>query len=886
MVSNAPDLQQAWDDACVEFKKATGLDLAANSDTLPDGDDIVNKFKDYKAKDAEGKEKLNKAKKAVKNTLVAVERIGQVAAQGASMVFGGPASLTMNCISFLIDAGVAYKNIAHNIDELFSRIATVMERFQIYRAHEQIMHPAMIRVAHRLLMAVISMCAKCIEVLNKNAFLKLLKVAAFSSDGGIKSQFDVLAALEAEELQMKGTLTLVATETSKRDIAAGFEQVKATGTEIFKSVSQLSANSAEQAVLTALKEKLDVDDSISKAEYRTHQNKLVSGSCSWIKDDSQYQSWSDVTRNDESLLILKGDEATGKSYAMTAMIRDLLVQYPQGQSTSSRTSIGYHYLTKASRREAPKGGASISKAGPSIRDALKSWAWQAVNNDLFLRKDIAAMFKKESELGDLKACWQTLFLDHLDKGANFLLLLDGVHELDEHELNNLIDIISTLGKIKSTVGRMRVMITSRLPFAQRLSSKIPYDASVIDMPNKTRTDMEIFIREKASSLPIFQKAIDEIQQLKERVCSGLLDAVNGSFLLANVKLDESASKYDPEEVMQVVQRTKDVSSLTDSILEDIRECNRTLTARELQNLNTLLLWAIHGDGDFLIKELEAILYIQQGKTSLQPLSGDIRDKYAAFLKIDGDEDNPYAVVSLKYDSIFDYFINASKEQHSQETAANQSLSKSEIQMVQHFIEKLCDADIYGKLGLKAFFDQKLSQSNMTVAVDCENAHATIALTCLRVLTGEFSEEADGLLWYSGSFLTHHLEKIDLDNVDPRLKAELGPRLVTLFTDSGPAKKATEYDWMPWSYNDTGVQEILRLLRSSAVMKKITGVDEKKQEWVDAVMKDAHPEIALLQDVAKVNAELWLSVEDANKALEHFEWLFGYLNKARTSPYDY
>ena len=107
-------------------------------------------------------------------------------------------------------------------------------------------------------------------------------------------------------------------------------------------------------------------------------------------------------------------------------------------------------------------------------------------------------------------------------------------------------------------------------------------------------------------------------------------------------------------------------------------------------------------------------------------------------------------------------------------------------MAQHFIEKLCEADVYKKLGLKAFFDQKLSQSDLTIAVDCENAHANLALTCLRVLNEEFSEEASGLLWYSGSSLTYHLEKIDLDNIDPRLKAEFGPRLVTLFTQSATA----------------------------------------------------------------------------------------------------
>lgn len=110
MVSDIPGLQEAWEEACAEFKKATKIDLAAASDASINGQDIVNKFNDRKAKDAEAHEKINKAKNALQNTAIAVERIGQVAAQGASMVFGGPATLTMNCVSFLIDAGIAYKN--------------------------------------------------------------------------------------------------------------------------------------------------------------------------------------------------------------------------------------------------------------------------------------------------------------------------------------------------------------------------------------------------------------------------------------------------------------------------------------------------------------------------------------------------------------------------------------------------------------------------------------------------------------------------------------------------------------------------------------------------------------------------------------------------------
>ncbi|KAL5370911.1 hypothetical protein DPSP01_014594 [Paraphaeosphaeria sporulosa] len=131
MSTSTFDLQAEWRETCREFISATEIDLSVKS---PTAEQITAKLDELdEAKEAKSRSKVGKAKRAVGNTLRAVQTIGSLLAQGAELTgFGGPANVTMNCVSFFIDAGFAYKKIADNIDDLFSRIGPIMERAEVY----------------------------------------------------------------------------------------------------------------------------------------------------------------------------------------------------------------------------------------------------------------------------------------------------------------------------------------------------------------------------------------------------------------------------------------------------------------------------------------------------------------------------------------------------------------------------------------------------------------------------------------------------------------------------------------------------------------------------------------------------------------------------------
>ncbi|KAF2231419.1 hypothetical protein EV356DRAFT_518581 [Viridothelium virens] len=873
MTSEVLDLQSEWKETCDEFIKATRMDLNVES---PNAQQILEKLDELKeAKVAESKTTVGKAKKVVGLTLHAVERIGGIAAQGASMAGFGPANITMNCISFFIEAGFEYEKIAENIWDLFGRIGPIMERSQIYKDNQIVIGPEMTRSAHRLLRAIVKTCEKCIVMLKprkRDKIKRFFEVALFSSDGDIKDQLRILESLQDQEGRISGAVTMVTAKNIERNVVAGFLENK-------KTLTKLESATSEERELADLKNKLGIEDSSFKmvsAEYRNRRDKLLPMTCSWLNEDSEYRSWSDTTKESAPIMILRGDEGCGKSFTTTAIIRDLMERYPQGLGNARRISIAYFYLKRGGQKDAQG-----LKLLPSVRDVLQCWAGQLVENDLIYRKDVYNSLTQNADPGTLVETFQKLFLDHLGKGAFFFLLLDETHELDEAGRDHLITLLDNLAPYEADLGSLRIMLTARTPLSQKLSSCDPSKISSVNLGDRTRSDMKAYISDRANSLAIFNQSTVEVQKLKAWVIAELPEAVNGSFFLADRTLNEISNSYDPEGVQQIVKRAKGGAYLSESITKDIQNCNRTLSTKEMRSLNVLLLWVMYGEWTFQIYELESILFVEEQRESLQPLHEEIEKKNAAFFnvtRVTTNSEMRYSTVTLKYSYIAEYFKNLSKERNSPGKTLNQTLSKGEIQMARHFIEKLCDQDVYERLELAAFFDQKLSKSEISVIVDCDNAQARMALGCLQALNYEDDERARSLQFYAGIHLAAHLKGIDLDIVDPHIKAELGPLLVRLFREPATIELCNNFVRESWAYDDEGISTVLQLLRSSAVMKKVADADPEGEHWVNKVLRHEKPEIELLRDSAIVQARLWLSAESPSDVADHFEWLHAYYNK--------
>ncbi|OAG06192.1 uncharacterized protein CC84DRAFT_1091515 [Paraphaeosphaeria sporulosa] len=884
MSTSTFDLQAEWRETCREFISATEIDLSVKS---PTAEQITAKLDELdEAKEAKSRSKVGKAKRAVGNTLRAVQTIGSLLAQGAELTgFGGPANVTMNCVSFFIDAGFAYKKIADNIDDLFSRIGPIMERAEVYIKDREVIGPEMELTTHRMLIAVVKTCQHCISLLrpphSKRSKTKMFfEAALFQSDSGVQSQIDLLITLQEQEMKMASAVTVTAVKKTAVDVGVVRADVTnvATGVGLIsEKLSKDDVATAEERIKEEFKAKLGVEESVVKSlqlQYRTRREKLRTGTCAWLKGHSQYAQWSDPRKKSVPVLILSGGEGSGKSYAMTSVIQDLERRYPQGRDDSTRISVAYFYCNRNTQRDPERDQKShdsqretrSAKAAPSVKEMLRTWACQIMENDTFYRKDVHRVLSNNADFAQLEDFVRELFLDQLPKGAVFFLLLDGAHEMDEDGYSELSTMLNYLSETSRSLSSLRIMMTAKPSLQRELESYALSSTVTIQIEGQNMTDIHSYVENKANVLTCFKARTNEIQELKSWVISELPAAVNGNFLLAERKLQEINQCQDAESVRQIIDELKrNGASLFDSIDKEVMACNKVLSTKQVRHLNALLLWVIYAAWKLKVYELESILYVQEQYKPFQPLAKVIRENYSPFFELSGLDDDDYATVSIKSSAHAEYFKDASNQRTSSNWSSNQTLSKGEIQIVRHFVEKLCEQDLYDKLGLAEFFDQKLAKSDMSIAVDS--------------LAGGMGEEANTVRVYAWLNLTYHLKQIDLDTVDPTIKAEMGPLLVKMFTDE-EVIRLDKFDESSWVYNDEGLSEIVRLLKSSAVIKNVVR-EQGGEAWINRVLRAKDPTLELLRSQAPIMAKFWLTAELSFHAYKAFTWWYGYCNKVES-----
>ncbi|KAH7390941.1 hypothetical protein DE146DRAFT_618734 [Phaeosphaeria sp. MPI-PUGE-AT-0046c] len=872
MATHAFDLQLEWRNACQEFIDATGIDLDVKS---PTAEQITTKLdKLNEAKDAKSQSKVGKAKRAVGNTVRAIQTIGGLLVQGAQLTgFGGPANVTMNCVSFFIDAGFAYQKIAENIDDIFSRIGPIMERAEVYIKSHEVVGSEMELTTHRMLMAVVKTCQYCIRILRpphhkRFKVQQFFEVAMFHSDQGVQEQINTLVTLEEQELKMAGAVTVTTVKTTAADVKIVEADVKNVGTGVTlinERLSKSDAATAQENMRKEFKAKLGVDESMAKAlqaQYRGRRERLKTDTCAWLRDNSHYTQWSDPQKKSAPVLILSGDEGTGKSYAMTSIVQDLERRYPQGRDDSTRISVAYFYFTRnAQSIDDSQDGQRESrgiKTAPPVKEMLRTWASQVMENDTFYRKDVLRSLRDDSNFDELDHFLQKLFLDQLPNGAVFFLLLDETHDLDEEGCSELSKLLGYLTRSSADLSSLRILMTMKPALQRELQACAASSTVAIRLEHQNQQDIQTYVEFKTDMLACFQSSSTQIQELKAWVIAELPAAVNGNFLLVDRKLQEINNCQDVEDVRRIIEKMKkEGANMFDSIDKDVRDCNKTLSTKQVRNVNALLLWVIYAATEFRVYQLEAILYVQEQHKAFQPLAKELKEQYSAFFNLEGFEDLD-AIVKIKSSAHAEYFKEVSKQRRSTESSLDQSLSKGQIQVVQHFVKKLCEQDLYDKLGLAEFFDQKLSQSGS--------------------LAGDYDYKAQAVRSYSGRFLAEHLKQIDLDTVDPSIKTEMGPLIVKLFTNEQTIKISNSDYPYSWSYNDAGLTEIARLLKSSAVIKNVVRNDKVGETWINMVLRAKEPEAELLAAQKPAMAKYWVEEESPRDIEEAFLWWIGYHNR--------
>ena len=848
VVETAPDdydLQRGWADVLQAFAKTAKIELRPDRILTPE--DVIAQLKSKRDKDDADSAKYKVVKDVLGKTLACIQTLGGIAASGASMVFG-PANLAYSGLSYLITAGQNYSNIFSSLEVLLKQVSDVMERMVVYLKMKEVDKPLR-KIVHELLQNIISVCALSIKVLHGNKILKFLKVFAFSEDDGVKGALDELKTIVDRESQMKTTLTYAIVKEGLADANEAVTGVRGVVDKLADESKRRELESADRKQLEKIRATLGVQKEV-EAQVQLHSrlwSETVHETGQWLQEEESYQQWADRNTNFNKVVFLSADEGFGKTFLTTSAIHSLHKRYGRQTDDAARTMVAYYHLL-------PKDSKSTHGTEEevfSVDRVMKTIALQFAQDPVY-RKELMVQCEKWIEPETTEELVMRLLDPCYRSQEVFYMVIDGLPP-DEKQLSGLSHLLKGVSTrfTPEQQSHVRLLFSGRVSLTDSLASELEYPNFVIDVASSNRPDIEKFTRDRLSTLKLLQGESEQIKTLRQEVFDVLTTEAKGDFVNIDLLLKEISTKQWPAEIRAVLEKAKAGSNRSETIAREIERCNDTLSAQEIQDLNTMLTWVLAAKSPLRVGQLSAILFLKNGESSLRPLHERIREKYSSFFHLDevyGIEAEAGYLVSLVSDSIRDYFKAQDSEVQSGDD--NTKILESEVKIVRRFLTSVCDQELYNKFGFDSFFASKLSNANALIDVDLERASSTLLLGCLQGLISAAPELSQ--LWFYGiDYFPAHLADVDLAMTDPAIKMVIGKILISLFTEEDIIARWWTAQSIPirtwWMLHDKNVETVLSWFKDSAVIK---GFSDSKRAWVNSLTSNSSPNADLLEHIIK------------------------------------
>lgn len=823
------DLDEAWANALQGFEKTARVKLQPEKIITPGN--VLEQLQAKREQDEEASRKHMKLKQALGRALTCIQKLGIIASQDQSGVLG-PSNLVYCAIVVLIQAGDAFKMIYENLERLFDEISSILERFDVYWQNTSEVDLPLRKIVHEILQAMVSICGLSVRVLQGNKLVKYLKALCFNEDSGVRLELVKLRKLVEREASMTATLTYRYTKEGLQDANEGILGVRSVVDQLSSEMSKRDSDKLEQKQMDRIRTVLGVHKDLETQEalYRQLRNELVAGTGTWMHDQPAYQNWADIQSGSDSLLLLSGEHGYGKSFLCTSIIRRLQKDLTHSASLDStaRSAIAYYYI----QAQDTKSSHGMNGPAVSLDRVLKTLAAQLAQNPVY-RKALASACEA-GPMDDQESCAR--LLDQCYRGTDVhFLVVDGL-QAGEKQIRDLVSFLRAISSRFSSKQRskVRIVVSGRALAMQDLSTKLNASGLStvnIDLAKQSGQDLAAFVRDRLEGMALLEGDSSTVKELRTEVFTALVGTVKGDFVHASLLLKEISTKQWPSEIRSILEEAKKGGQRSDTIAREVARCNSVLSPQEIRDLNVLLLWVAAAGRSLTISELESVLYLSKGESSLRSLRDQIEEKYSAFFHLD--ENSGEVRVSLSSEPIRQYFAEASERDHNA-TQASSKIQDSEIKIVRRFLASVCDEELYAKFGFDDFFARKLNSTTTLVHVDLESAGITLLSGCLQVLTDPAKESAQ-LTSYATANFSKHMAEVDLSMTSPIAKVECGKHLLRLFTKQDVIKRWWNVNTLSsqtaWFYADDYVDLVLSFFRDTAITRTF---DDEQRTWIKAL----------------------------------------------------
>ncbi|TGJ85004.1 hypothetical protein E0Z10_g3730 [Xylaria hypoxylon] len=832
-------------------------------------EDVLGYIDRSQKADAEKAEEYGEFKNIVGQTLQCISTIGGIVTDGMSNVFA-PAGMCYNALTFVIQAWQGYEGTFANLAELLEKCVEFFERLQSYQGR---MDGRLTRLASQNLRLFVEICSRTIKLRKKHSRFLRFTQQLFLNDDGVQDLLAMIDRLNSKEALLVNAQTFRIVSDSAGDVKLILETQKELKREDEAKRWRRSIAKALGFPGTALDNDGEPVPTWQRA-FDTRLNSLVEGTGAWWKTDDTFSHWATAQYPEESIFVLSGTGGTGKTSMMANTIKSIR---RLGSKAPSSRVVAVYYFADGDKRKADDEDDS-----KSLQRVSRTLLWQLATSYEAMTKSVASVVERATDFDGALDLWDQLFFNNKEiqnSNTTFYIFIDSFDP-------DLVPLLQKHYKLADK-AKVRVFLTGRPDLVTGyLDQADGVTFAEVPVTRRNSQDVEKYIISQMDTMPMLRDTSRQgISEWRQVIMDELRDKCAGDYFKLNTSL-AALAKVDLIEDIREVLRDAGKPRI-DQIKAELRRLNNTRTLKEIREINEIILWIETGRRYFSIEAMEAILsvkhqrpsvmgqsnqpppltrrqtsntLIKSGNTeesaslatiSLLPLAQKIREKYPIFSVTDS------GVVDWRNPEIMSHIPIREGQQDiavdGQSSSQSQVIQESEINIVRYFLGNVCSEELFKRFEFEAFFNEKLgARLKEYIHLDPDNADIRIAITCLSILTDGELRRQETLRQYAMFWFMEHLQAVDLSAADRKLKGQMGPLLVRLFTedcgidslfwafDANVSMKTWEQGEAEylrearneWLYSTSGVHEVERWFNDSSVTKLIT--DEPGLSFLAAV----------------------------------------------------
>lgn len=879
VVKTRMTLDRAWRDADQQFYEKTGKHLKTTVPTQKKG--VINTWKaKYDVEDSDTSSKFNQMASLLQTILDGVEVIGAFAAQGASLIYA-PAGMCFNAIAFLIEAPRQIKKVYDTLRGLFEEVQDFLVKFKVLKRIDDRMglDEDLVLNTNKILISFVKICGLSIKLLEGSRFMTAAKVLFLQDDSGVGAELENFRHLAQSQSYLVGTVTLEHVLKHEEDV----KEILASAGETNVFVRSLAVANNDEKTKLVNKGRIDtiVDKIFPKGErglaqdpsqMPQSQEDLLFDTFEALANHEKYKQWIYSSPSGRAALFLLGPPGTGKSRMIEAL-KDKLDKIRSSASKNAPSTYVAFYGFSGQRTRTSK---DDKRTNSSIPHALRSMAVQVAQQSTNYAKDLARQLQQEqniSQMDDIERLWQALRLSTFDAPpeSSLYLLFDGVEQERESMIHALVNIFAG-SKRQQKNDRLRVRAVLAGDPKVRFAGS---SAATISMDDLNKELVQAYAIKEMKRLQIFQDFDKKSTARRELVVQTLRDSEACNFVTVRQKLERLRDAVDNDcpssELTRVLadEKGQTYNAAAKQLLDKLAV---TLSPKHISQLNSIIMWTLYSQSNwpFQIQELEAVLYLEQDKDTLESLDKKIKQRYGGVFN--RDDSSLYLNPNLReYLSHSDDSPSSSEEACVPLITMNISIQDAQEKVVRQFIWNLNEQMSSGKFDFASHSDV----SKNKIRVNRLDGHLTITRLCFKLLNEGWQEQTEAMVSYALDYTPKHLTELRkmVSRISTTDKKMLGQGLVGFLSDPYYFAEDPEKDFGSgeyWLVESEDVESVRFWLQQS-----LDQLQPHEARWVKQVTQQSEGRLGHMKQITRVVGRKWLSY---NKNCLGDGYLFAWVDK--------